>query len=168
MVKRWTLTNNLYEEHTIIRQANVSEFDVIYALGFDVWGEGLSFPDYLSLCRSSQKYQRGTWYVLTQDEQIVAAAIIYGCGHFGLGVGCYGLGSLATSHLHRRQGYGAALTKAIGKMLLERPETKAIYLHSDIDRQFYQKLGYRRIGDSQCLYLAKEQQSMPDTIPDYF
>ena len=75
-----------------LRKAKACELDTIYEMGFDVWGSGLPFEEYLSLCRQSKKYQLGFWYVLIDKETVYA--IVYRDGLAK--TGCFGIGSLST------------------------------------------------------------------------
>lgn len=91
-----------------LRLAEPDELDIVYLMGFDVWGDGLSLDEYLSCCRSNGKYSKGTWYVLVEKEQVVSALIVYS-GTFGLQKGCFGLGSIATHPQLRHKGYASKL-----------------------------------------------------------
>ena len=51
-----------------IRTASDSELELVYRMGFDVWGEGLGLDDYLAGCRASPKYAAGVWRVLAGDD----------------------------------------------------------------------------------------------------
>ncbi len=150
-----------------LRTAQAHELDAIYAIGFDVWHEGLCYEQYLAECRSSKKYQAGTWYVLIDNEQIVSSLIVYH-GLFGLKEGSLGIGSVATPHDFRGQGYASHLIRLLTTELLNHHGCNALFLHSDIDPKFYARLGFVQIEGSNCMYLAKDAAGFDGSLPSYF
>ncbi len=150
-----------------LRKAEPFELDTIYSMGFDVWNGCLSFQEYLVNCQNSKKYQAGTWYVLVDGERIVSSLIVYS-GLFGLQEGCFGIGSLVTAPELRHRGYGSQLVGLMKAELLNAPSCKAIYLHSDIGRKYYEDLGFFSINDSDCLCVSKDQSHFENPIPTYF
>lgn len=150
-----------------LRKAEVHELDLIYSMGFDVWGEGLSYEEYLSGCRNSKKYLAGTWYVLDEKSQVVSSLIVYS-GMFDLKEGSFGIGSVATPLELRHQGYASKLVNLVKSELFDRRNCKTIYLHSDIEQQFYMKLVFVSIQGSDCMICTKEPVVSNGTIPAYF
>ncbi len=59
------------------RAASISEINQVFMMGFDVWGGNCSEHEYLELCRNSQKYEQGTWYVLSRENELVSSLIEY-------------------------------------------------------------------------------------------
>ncbi|MEZ8720974.1 GNAT family N-acetyltransferase [Vibrio pomeroyi] len=150
-----------------LRLAEPYELDIVYLMGFDVWGDGLSLDEYLSCCRNSGKYFRGTWYVLVEKEQVVSALIVYS-GTFGLQEGSFGLGSVATPPTLRRKGYGSKLVNLVKAELFAHQNCEVLYLHSDIDQQFYKRLGFVSVEGSDCMYIASDDAEFKGSMPDYF
>ncbi|MFM2484343.1 GNAT family N-acetyltransferase [Celerinatantimonas yamalensis] len=150
-----------------LKEAKAHELDVIYTMGFDVWNDGLSFEEYLAGCRRSEKYQAGTWYALTENDQIVSSLIVYS-GMFGLKDGCFGVGSVATLPSLRGKGYASHLVSLVKTELFANHNCKAIYLHSDIDHQFYSKLGFVRIDDSDCMFSSNGPSGFDGLMPAFF
>lgn len=150
-----------------IRTACRHELDIIYLMGFDVWGEGLSRDEYLAGCQSSKKYQSGVWYVLVVDEKPVSSLIVYS-DLFGLGQGCFGIGSLATDPAMRGKGFGSQLLRGVTEMLLNAPNTVATFLHADIGHHYYERLGYRRIPGGDCMYFSHRRPRYVGEPPTYF
>ncbi|MEL0608835.1 GNAT family N-acetyltransferase [Vibrio echinoideorum] len=150
-----------------LRKAELHELDTIYTMGFDVWGDGLSFDDYLTACRNSEKYLSGTWYVLVAKDSVVSSLIVYR-DMFGLAKGCCGIGSVATPQKLRHKGYASELINLIRTELFTRHNCKALYLHSDIEHQFYNKLGFVNVGSSDCMYILNDSSDFDGRIPDYF
>ncbi|MFY2507378.1 GNAT family N-acetyltransferase [Vibrio pectenicida] len=150
-----------------LRKATIDELDSIYAMGFDVWGDGLPFQEYLSHCRQSKKYQSGIWYVLTEQETVISSLIVYQ-DMFNLKQDCFGIGSVATSPSHRQKGYASKLINLVKAKLFEEQHCKTLYLHSDINHKFYKKLGFTRILDSNCMLCSNDESLFSSPIPYYF
>ncbi|KXO13233.1 putative acetyltransferase [Moritella sp. JT01] len=150
-----------------LREVKARELDVIYAMGFDTWNDGLSFEEYLAGCRSSEKYRAGTWYVLMENDQIVSSLIVYS-GMFGLKDDCFGVGSIATPPSLRGKGYASHMITLVTKELLANHNCKAVFLHSDIDHKFYSKLGFVCIEGSDCMFSSNAPSGLHGSIPAYF
>ncbi|MDA9556651.1 GNAT family N-acetyltransferase [Vibrio sp.] len=150
-----------------LRKAEVHELDLIYLMGFDVWGEGLSSEEYLAGYRNSQKYLAGTWYVLVDKDKVVSSLIVYS-GMFDLKEGSFGIGSVATPLKLRCQGYASKLIDLVKSELFDRNDCQALYLHSDIKQSFYMKLGFTSLQGSDCMIYTKESLASNGPIPAYF
>ena len=150
-----------------VRKAELDELDTIYTMGFDVWGDGLTLDDYLIGCRNSEKYLSGTWYVLVKKDRVVSSLIVYS-DMFGLAKGCFGIGSVATPQELRYQGYASELINLVKTELFARHTCKALYLHSDIEHQFYNRLGFVGIVGSDCMYISNDSSEFDGRLPDYF
>ena len=117
--------------------------DDIYLMGYDAWGDGETQAEYLNICSSSPKYARGRWYVLANgDERLVSSLITY-----KLAPDVFGLGSIATLPGLRRQGLAARLIEGVLHAMKDEG-AKAVFLFSDIDPQYYEKLGFTPLCDS--------------------
>ncbi|MCC4856758.1 GNAT family N-acetyltransferase [Vibrio lentus] len=150
-----------------LRTAHTHELDDIYLTGFDVWGSQLSVDEYLASCYNSGKYQNGTWYVLIEQEQIVSSLIVYQ-REFGLLEGSRGLGSIATPPELRGKGYASKLINLVKDELFQDQNSKALFLHSDIDKKFYRRLGFTAIEGSDCMYSTSDNAEFKGAIPAYF
>lgn len=151
-----------------IRTPTVEEMDDVFMMGFDVWGEALSSSDYLNGCRNSSKYQKGHWHVLVVNDEIVSSLITYK-NEFGLPKKCYGIGSVATPPACRNKGYASALVSEVVQKL-EVAGGRAIYLFSDIDTGFYEKLGFEIVDiKSGCMVRRVDPLSaLTQDAPSYF
>lgn len=137
-------------------------------MGFDTWGCEMPQADYLAACRHSQKYAAGQWYVLAEAGIPVASLILYR-NQFGLKDGQAGIGSIATSPSHRRQGCAGRLILGIVRHLFTATATTTVFLHSDINTVFYQKLGFERIClENNCMFITRTPDTPLRTIPTYF
>lgn len=150
-----------------IRKATSDDLDDIYMMGFDAWGEGLDQEEYLRSCRRSPKYKQGNWYVGCAKDHLIASLIVYE-DIFHLPSQSFGIGSVATCPNYRKQGYGSQLVIEISRYLLNDKEGQYVFLHSDIDASFYERMGYSRIGDGSCMVKGKKGDQYNGVVPDYF
>jgi len=125
-----------------IRRAHTSEHDAIYRMGFDTWGDDSGMESYLDVCRSSQKYARGRWFVLCVGAELVSSALVHDFPAWGSQV-VRGIGSLATFPHERGKGLGGELLVQLTSFLAEEEGASIVFLYSDIDKRFYEKRGYR-------------------------
>ena len=150
-----------------LRTADTHELDDIYLMGFDVWGGSASVDEYLACCNKSNKYQKGTWYVLIEHQKILSSLIVYQ-GVFGLEDGSCGLGSVATPPELRGKGYASKLINMIKNELLLNQNNMVLFLHSDIDKTFYRRLGFAAIEGSECMYCTTDGRVFKGVVPEYF
>ncbi|MGF1741901.1 GNAT family N-acetyltransferase [Vibrio profundum] len=151
----------------LLRKAHESELDSIYLMGFDVWGDKLSRSEYLKGCQNSPKYRSGAWYVLVVDDIPVSSLIVYS-EQFGLSKRCVGIGSVATHPEMRRLGFAYHLVEGVTQRLLSDTGVDVVFLHSDIQHIFYQKLGYSTIAETDCMYISRQHAEFQGSIPSYF
>ncbi len=157
----------------IIRKAKKEDLDDIYMMGFDAWSNGASKSEYLKECRESKKYEKGTWYVLDHNDQVVSSLIVYK-NEFNLPESCIGIGSVATSKSYRNNGYAATLVTEVSK-IFKGLGAEGVYLFSDIEPEYYKKLGYEFITakqpyqDTHCMVLAFQNiAKLYVHAPEYF
>lgn len=134
-----------------VRKALPEEYDDIFRMGFDAWGEGQSLEVYLAGCRQSPKYQRGCWYVLADDEDRICSSLI----RYALAPGVCGIGSIATPPRLRNKGYASELISDALK-LFESEGFKVAFLFSDIESRFYERFGF--------VVLPKRHQHYKDSV----
>ena len=147
-----------------VRLAHKNELQEIYLMGYDVWTGENTKDEYLVSCSESKKYQSGVWYVLLDNNNLISSLIVYSSG-FSLPLDSYGIGSISTKVSFRKKGYvNLLVSEVVNKLLLTR---NSIYLHSDIDCSFYEKLGFSRINESHCMIKANDNLK-PKVIPNYF
>ncbi len=151
-----------------LRTAETNDYRQIFLMGFDEWAEDELEHSYLAQCHASQKYQQGRWYVLEHEAELVASLIVYRQG-YDLPENCVGIGSVATEPSKRRNGYASFLIAAVCDKMREQ-EISAIYLHSDIDREFYEKLGFVCFSSefSKCMINCFGVLPASDKVPSYF
>ena len=118
------------------RPAISGDMSTIFMMGFDVWGESNSVEQYLQECYSSEKYRRGTWYVLVKSRnQPVCSLITYNFDDEKIGIG-----SIATQPDLRGKGLASLLVKNFIDSLTT--SDKMIFLYSDISPKLYERLGF--------------------------
>jgi N-acetylglutamate synthase-like GNAT family acetyltransferase len=124
-----------------IRKALPEEYDEIYRMGFDVWGDGETLENYLDGCRSSPKYQQGYWYVLVDDTGTICSSLI----RYSISTDTCGIGSIATPPALRKKGHASMLIVNALK-LFECEGFRKTFLFSDIESKFYEKFGFSALS----------------------
>jgi N-acetylglutamate synthase-like GNAT family acetyltransferase len=150
----------------IAREALQTEFRQIYMMGYDTWGKAETKEAYLAECQGSSKYQRGIWWVLSDQETLFSSLIVY-----NLEDNCLGIGSVATDPIYRHKGHASSLLKAF----IETHSNDKLLLFSDIDPAFYEKIGFNKIHKDRQPYQGTTLMYYPQNfvvkdsqIPHYF
>jgi N-acetylglutamate synthase-like GNAT family acetyltransferase len=158
--------------------ASAADFDEIYMMGYDVWAEGASVEAYLADCRNSPKYKTGSWYKLVSESgDMLASMIVYPMEQIA-GRSVCGFGSVATHKAQRRKGYAHTMLELANS---DCQNYDAIFLYSDINPEYYEKLNFVSLPDSLQAYpesvcmvktqdasLADELLQDPSALPTYF
>ncbi|MBP2660030.1 MAG: family N-acetyltransferase [Firmicutes bacterium] len=132
-----------------LREAKEKDFEIIYMMGYDVWGAGLSKSDYLLACKSSVKYANGKWYVLeNNDKVLLSSLLIQNLNHlnYGTGLEIRGIGSISTQLHLRGQGYGANIIEKTMLYINRDIPIDIWFLYSDIGADFYNKLKFQALS----------------------
>jgi len=162
-------------KHMLIRLATSDDFDEIFIMGFDVWSDGQNENDYLDGCHASQKYKKGQWWVLSNDDGLLVSSLI----SYKLNVRSWGIGSLATPITFRGKGYASELLKGVCEELIRTKSAKAIFLFSDINPEFYEKHGFvalpkkiQKFKNTTCMVKTENQTEIwlddDFEVPTYF
>lgn len=122
------------------------DMDAVYRMGFDEWSGDSDMEGYLVDCRNSAKYSKGKWFIREAQGKLVSSMIVYEKG-FGLPASTLGFASIATGSEFRGSGHAQGLILGVLREEICLAAT-AIYLHSDIGREFYEKLGFVAIRES--------------------
>lgn len=157
-----------------IRKAHPHEYDDIYKMGFDVWGEEQELEIYLEGCRQSPKYKQGTWYVLVDERGLLYSSLI----KYLFTEEVCGIGPIATPLAFRKQGHASELIEK-SLELFEREGIKRIFLFSEIGAAFYEKFGFLQLPeqfqqykDSTCMIrgvkILEIEQESTFIPPKYF
>lgn len=134
-------------DNFIIRTATLNDMNSVYSMGFDAWGDGLELSTYLLSCNRSEKYKKGTWYILEQDGYLLSSVICYTLPSIS-GVSTIGIGSLSTPPDKRRNGFARSLLNAVTTEYYNRFQTRAFILFSDINPDYYKISGFEPLPDS--------------------
>ena len=125
------------------RLARDSDMESVYALGYDVWGEGMEFDQYLLLCKSSAKYKKGTWVVFSEGTEslpIVALICYRLIGLFDITV--IGIGSVATNSSDRNQSFATEALKLVLDVFDEQYVSQLLVLFPDSKTSVYSNVGF--------------------------
>lgn len=124
----------------IYRRANQEDYNEIFLMGYDVWSDGLIEDEYLKNCNESEKYSQGEWWILQVAGVIVSSLIVYELKQHWMGIG-----SLATTLNARNNGCATSLLTSVVKALTAAAAGQPIFLYSDINPNFYKKIGFNQI-----------------------
>jgi predicted acetyltransferase len=133
-----------------LREAKEKDFEIIYMMGYDVLGDGLSKSDYLLTCKSSVKYANGKWYVLENDDKVLLSSLlIHNLNHlnYGTGLEIRGIGSIATQLHLRGQGYGSNIIEKTMLYINRDIPIDIWFLYSDIGTDFYNKHKFQELSN---------------------
>ena len=100
----------------VIRAATLNDMNSIYTMGYDAWGDGLELNKYLFSCNNSEKYKKGTWYILEERNCILSSIICYSLPSI-YDISTIGIGSLSTVSDKRRNGFARILLDAVKKSI---------------------------------------------------
>ncbi len=149
----------------------------IFMMGYDVWSDGLDEKEYLLICHNSEKYKSGQFKVLVknsknkmladsidvnlaQTSHLMASLIVYKFDDI-----TFGIGSIAVSVPLRGCGYGSTILKMVVDKLMFESKDCIIFLYSDIDKFFYEKLGFAELPSefqnhktTTCMFKSNIQQ----------
>ena len=134
-----------------LREAEQKDSEIIYMMGYDAWGDGLSESDYIETCKSSKKYASGKWYVLESENKVLLSSLlIHNLNHLNSGTGLEirGIGSVSTPLDLRRQGYGSNIIESTMLNINKDIPIDIWLLYSDIGADFYNKLKFEALPDS--------------------
>lgn len=152
-----------------IRKPREDEYRSIYLMGFDVWSEGKSKDKYVEECTENTKYKAGTWFVLASEDVLASSLIVYE-SQFEIPENFCGIGSVATAIQHRKKGYSSELINGVCENL-KSSGYSGVYLHSDIDPEFYKRLGFIPVSTEveNCMVRLFGSVKVPEkAIPSYF
>jgi len=124
--------------------ASPSEYEAVYAMGYDVWGEGMEPEQFLEGCRVSPKYARGRWFVVREKGQVVSSLLVHNFDSWN-GAVVRGVGSLATRPERRRAGWAASLLEQVVELLIKKEEAAVVLLYADISPHYYEQRGFHAL-----------------------
>lgn len=160
----------------IFREATKEEIHLLYQEGYQEWSKNRSFEQY---CLDNSKDDAvGTRYIIEKNGEIVSSLVLIRLNNIN-GMEAYGLGSIVTSKIHRGNGYSMELIKRCINRIPS--HNTVIFLYSEINPHFYEKLGFRILSDklqkydsSVCMAYCEDDvwddllSTKADVIPNYF
>lgn len=160
----------------IIRQANQEEIRLLFEQGYQEWSKNRTFEQY---CIDNSKEDAfGTRYVMEKNGEIVSSMIVLKLDCIN-GNKVYGIGSVLTPQNHIGNGYATHLLRKCVEWVSE--DNNIIFLYSDINPSFYEKLDFRllppqlqKYEDSPCMVYCNDEvwhelsKCSIDLIPNYF
>ncbi|MCX6126476.1 MAG: GNAT family N-acetyltransferase, partial [Proteobacteria bacterium] len=111
-------------------------------------------------CIASPKYAKGRWFVLEHEGELKSSLICYRDA-FSLPSNAVGIGSVATTPAHRRQGFAATLIREVMSRFSEDDTIDAFFLYSDVDPAIYEKLGFVKLSTEQQRYKSSTAMVRP-------
>lgn len=124
--------------------ADSSEYEAIYAMGFDVWGAGTTLEAFVEGCRRSPKYASGRWFVIREKGQAVSSLLVHDFDSWS-GAVVRGVGSLATRPERRRAGWAARLLNQVVELLVKSEAASIVLLYADISPAYYEKHAFHAL-----------------------
>nr|WP_169727697.1 GNAT family N-acetyltransferase [Acetobacterium dehalogenans] len=160
-----------------IREATQPERELLFKKAHQVWHKNRTLAEYIR--DNSKEDAFGTRYIIDRGGEIVSSLIILRLGAI-IGKKVYGIGSVLTPKPHTGKGYATILLKNCLKEI-EKDGDALIFLYSDINPDFYKRLGFRllpkelqKTPKSPCMVRCGEQNwntlinGSIDQIPEYF
>lgn len=160
----------------IFRKANQEEIHLLFEQGYQEWSKNRTFEQYC--IDNSQEDAFGTRYVMEKNGEIVSSTIVLKLDSIN-GNTVFGIGSVLTPQNHVGNGYATELLRKCINLVCE--DTNIIFLYSDINPSFYEKLDFRilplklqKYKKSVCMVYCKLEvwnellNCNIDLIPNYF
>lgn len=161
----------------VVREAALGERELLFRDGYQEWSKNRSLEEYIR--DNSKEDNYGKRFVIDLEGKIISSLIVLNLKPI-MGKTVYGIGSVLTPKLHTGKGYATILLKNCIKQI-EKDENALIFLFSDINPDFYKKLGFKLLpkelqksGKSPCMVRCGEQdwhnllKVSIDRIPEYF
>jgi len=160
-----------------IREATQPERELLFKEAYQVWHRNRTLEEYIRDNAKEDDY--GIRYVVDLEGELVSSLILLKLAPI-MGKKVYGIGSVLTSKPYAGRGYATILLRTCIQMI-ERDEDALIFLYSDINPDFYKRLGFRslspelqKVKKSPCMVRCGEvdwnnlKMTSIQAIPDYF
>lgn len=161
----------------IIREATEAERTLLFKEAYQIWHKNRTLAEYIH--DNAKEDAFGKRYVIDREGDLVSSLIVLTLEPV-LGITTYGLGSVLTPEPHTSKGYAGILLKRCIQQL-EKDGEVFIFLFSDINPDFYKKMGFRLLPEhlqksltSPCMVKCGEAswEQLKDVsvalLPDYF
>lgn len=128
----------------LVRRGYGDELVEAASFGFDAWGKGQSFDEYVSAYVAERDFSRGVWFVLEAPDGERVAVV----NTLRFAPGLIGLASLATKPSERGKGHGSLLTRAVMEVLRVEDSSARFALFSEVSPAVYERFGFRVLPDT--------------------
>lgn len=158
------------------RPAKLQEREILFREGYREWSKNRTFEEYCNDNAKEDEY--GIRYIMATDDEILSSVILLELKSI-MGKKVYGIGSVLTPQNHAGKGYATALLRKCLQQI--KNNDPLIFLYSDINPAFYQRLGFRilplefqKVKKSTCMVRCCDKnweallKSSVALIPDYF
>lgn len=135
--RRFTLVGHL-------RVAAPEDAAMCLACGYDTWGEGVPFDQYVARYRESKNHLRGIRYLLLGVDGGIIATV----NTLRFTRGLIGIAAVAVDPAKRGQGYGSLLVRGVMELFRCEDSQVRFALFSEIDPTMYVRLGFTRAPDA--------------------
>jgi GNAT superfamily N-acetyltransferase len=127
----------------VLRVAAPEDAARCLACGYDTWGEGVPFDQYVADYIESKNHLRGTRYLLEDIDGGVVATL----NTLRFAQGLIGIAAVAVDPAKRGQGYGSLLVRGVMELFRCEDSRVRFALFSEIDPAMYERLGFKRAPD---------------------
>ncbi|AFA48375.1 GNAT family N-acetyltransferase [Acetobacterium woodii] len=158
------------------RPAKLQEREILFREGYREWPKNRTFEEYCSDNAKEDEY--GIRYIMAIDDEILSSVILLELKSI-MGKKVYGIGSVLTPQNHTGKGYATTLLRKCLQQIEN--NDPLIFLYSDINPAFYQRLSFRilplefqKVKKSTCMVRCRDEnweallKSSVALIPDYF
>lgn len=160
----------------VFRQAKPEERQQLFEEGYKEWSKNRTFEQYCMDNRKEDSY--GTRYIIEDDNEIVSSLILLNLKEVN-GRKAFGIGSVLTPKKYSGKGYATRLINNCIELAFY--DNCIIFLFSDINPEFYERVNFRRLPlhlqkyeKSICMAYCKDSvweeliNSSINDLPDYF
>lgn len=126
----------------IFRKMREEEREQVFRIGFEEWGKQLTYEQYI-VENLREEADGGIRYVLVHNGDVLASLIVFPVGESPCEkYEINGIGSVIVPKIHRGKRYGSIIMKHCLRLLTKENPNSITLLYSDIDPNFYSKLGF--------------------------
>jgi GNAT superfamily N-acetyltransferase len=124
-----------------LRVAAPEDMTSCISCGFDVWGEGIPFEQYVEWYLNTKNHIRGTRYLFETPSGEVVASL----NTIRFARGLIGIASVAVMPSARGQGYGSLIVRGVMELLRCEDSEMRFMLFSEVQPAIYERLGFQRL-----------------------
>lgn len=160
MAPIWTRPQGMFHEEVApgqkrftavgrIRVAYPEDINECLAFGYDTWGEGVPFDQYVSQYVTSRNHLRGTRYILELETGETVATL----NTLRFARDLVGIASIAVASARRARGYASLLTRGVMELFRCEAPSSRFMLFSEVKPTIYERLGFVKAPDEAQFHL---------------